>query len=343
MAELPSVSVIIPNFNYARSLGLCIRSVQAQAYPGVEIIVVDDCSTDDSVSRARENGATVLSTGRNSGVATARNLGAAHASGDILFFLDSDVALSSGALRRAVEILMANPAAGAVCGIYEARPLIRDSIIEECRCLQAQYWRLSSQGTVSWLFSAMCAMRAEVFKEIGPFNSRLRHTEEVDYGQRLSRHYEILLTPDVRGFHDDDHRLIPLIHKIFTRGRLRIPLYARRRKFARGFETPSRAWASVLSALTVAAIAVPAALGPVAWLIPTSLLAVTLLCDFGMYRSVWARRGIRFLPVFVGVQFIFNLTVTASVAAGLVNWLCSPRFRRLYDLEIPDPLYQPVR
>jgi glycosyltransferase involved in cell wall biosynthesis len=343
VSESPAVSVIIPNYNYASSLDLCIRSAVEQDYPPTEVIVVDDCSTDDSVAKAAQHDVTVLSTSQNGGVAVARNLGAAHATGEILFFLDSDVALTAGALRRAVELLASAPSIGAVCGTYEAKPLIRDSLIEECRCLQACYWRESSLGSVSWLFSAMCAMPSRVFKEIGPFNPKLRHTEEVDYGQRLSRNYQIMLTSEVRGYHDDDSQLIPLIRKIFRRGRMRVPLYAQRRKFAEGFETASRAWASVFAFLGVAALTAPAFLGPVSWALPALMFAATLACDLGMYRFTATRRGLRFLPAFIALQFIFNLTVFSSIAAGAVQWLFSRRFRTLYDDDSPGPAYAPAR
>lgn len=335
--EEPLVSLVIPNYNYGRSLGLSIQSAKDQDYPNLEIIVVDDCSTDGSEDIARSYGVTVVSTGTNSGVAVARNTGAAHARGSILFFLDSDVALSPGAVRAAVDLLRDNPEVGAVCGMYEPEPLIRDSLVEECRCLQAYYWRTSSEGTVSFLISAMCAMRVEVFEEIGPFNPNLRQTEEVDYGQRLSQRYDLLLTPAVRGSHDDDHELWPLIRKIFTRGRLRVPLYARRRKFAKGFETASRSWASLMSALAVVSLAAPAVLGPAGWALPVLLLAAVVGLDLGMYRFVAARRGLRFMPAFFGVQLAFNLTVVAGVAFGAVHWLLSPAFRRLYDRDLAVP------
>jgi glycosyltransferase involved in cell wall biosynthesis len=331
MPPMPSLSVIIPNYNHEPALELCISSVQNQAYPGSEIIFVDDCSTDNSLARARATGVKVLTTPRNSGVATARNLGAAAATGEILLFLDSDVALMPGALHRAVQLVLDHPGIGAVCGILEAEPLIRDSLLEECRCLQAYYWRLSSQGAVSFLFTAICAMRAEVFHEVGPFNERLRHTEEVDYGQRMSQRYDIMLTPQVRGRHDDDDRIGPMLRKVFSRGRSRIPLYARRRKFAKGFETASRAWASVLSLLTVVSFGLPVLFGPV-WLAASAvLLGASFLCDVGMYRFVAGARGIAFLPAFAAVQFLFNLTVGASIAVGCAQWLLSPRFRALYE------------
>ena len=54
--QFPLVSVVIPNYNYAATLGPCIRAVQAQTYPNLEIVVADDCSTDNSVEIARSLG-----------------------------------------------------------------------------------------------------------------------------------------------------------------------------------------------------------------------------------------------------------------------------------------------
>jgi glycosyltransferase involved in cell wall biosynthesis len=190
-AENPLVSVIVPNYNHAASLPLSLSALQAQTYAPMEILFVDDCSTDDSVDVARSLGVRVLSTERNGGPAVARNLGAAHARGRVLMFVDSDVAFGPGTVERAVRLLRDSPRAGAVCGTLDSTPLVRDSFIQECRCLQAHYWRISSEGVVTFLFTAICAMWATVFTEMGPFNERLRQTEEVEYGQRLSARYEV--------------------------------------------------------------------------------------------------------------------------------------------------------
>ncbi|WP_327294790.1 MULTISPECIES: glycosyltransferase family A protein [unclassified Streptomyces] len=334
MSGAPLVSVIIPNYNYSRTLGLSIRSALEQDYPHKEIIVVDDCSTDDSLATAQAiPGITVLSTPANGGSAVARNLGVEHAAGEILMFLDSDVALAQGAITEAVEQLLADPELGAVCGMYEPEPLIRDSLVEEARCLQAYYWRYDSEGSVSFLISAICATRAEVFHEIGGFNPQLRQTEEVDFGERLSQRYEIRLTNRMRGAHDDDHELSALIRKMFVRGRLRVPLYAQRRRHAEGFETMARSWAALLSLVAVLLLCAPLLLGPLGWLLPAAALTAVVLCDLGMYAFVARRKGLLFMSAFFGVMLVFNVTVATAVLFGVVHWLLSPGFRRLYERE----------
>src|SRR5437588_12572558 len=105
MADRPLVSVIVPNYNYGHVLGHCLRAVQGQTYPRVEIILADDCSTDNSVEVAASLGVPALRTPANGGAAVARNLAVRHAGGDILFFLDSDIALEPGAVEAAVRVL----------------------------------------------------------------------------------------------------------------------------------------------------------------------------------------------------------------------------------------------
>jgi glycosyltransferase involved in cell wall biosynthesis len=87
-----TVSVIIPTHNRAHLIARAIASATAQDYPIHEIIVVDDCSTDDTVSivRALPGPITYLRMDRNGGSQLARNAGVAAATGDYLAFLDSD-------------------------------------------------------------------------------------------------------------------------------------------------------------------------------------------------------------------------------------------------------------
>ncbi|MGB2570628.1 glycosyltransferase family 2 protein [Micromonospora citrea] len=327
----PTVSVIVPNYNHADSLPLTLPALLAQTYAATEIVFVDDHSTDDSVRVARSLGVPVLSTPRNSGPSVARNIGAARARGEILLFVDSDVELPPDTVDRVVRLLRDDPAAGAICGTLDDTPLVRDSLVQECRCLQAHYWRISSLGDVSFLFSALCAMPARVFAELGPFHEGLRQTEEVEYGERLSARYPIRLTDAIHGRHRDDHLLWPLLRKVFHRCRLRMPLYARRRRAAQGFETAARMWGSVTAFLATLALPLPLLVGPVGLVPPLALAVAFVASDAGMYRFVLRRRGPGLLLAFLGVQWLLNLAIATGAAVGAVQWLTSRSFRGLYD------------
>lgn len=89
--DLPLVSVVIPNFNNSRYIVKTIKSVFAQTYKNIEIILVDDGSTDSSLETLKpfENQIIVIASDNN-GAAHARNLGIRASSGEILAFMDSD-------------------------------------------------------------------------------------------------------------------------------------------------------------------------------------------------------------------------------------------------------------
>src|SRR4249920_2701105 len=103
----PSISVIIPVYNGAAFLRLCLQAVVATDYRPYECIVVDDGSTDGSRTIAAEFPMPVrivdISDGPR-GPAYARNRGAELARGEILFFVDADVVLAPGALRRVAHV-----------------------------------------------------------------------------------------------------------------------------------------------------------------------------------------------------------------------------------------------
>ena len=100
----PKVSIIICNYNYGRYIENCINSALCQSYGNVEIIVVDDGSTDDSVDIVNRFGDSVtLIRKANGGQISAYNYGFDASSGDILFFLDSDDAYDSNLVERVIS------------------------------------------------------------------------------------------------------------------------------------------------------------------------------------------------------------------------------------------------
>ncbi|MDR7274881.1 glycosyltransferase family 2 protein [Catenuloplanes atrovinosus] len=331
------VSVVIPNYNYARTLPLCLGALRAQTYRPIEVLVVDDHSTDDSVAVAEAHGARVLSTPSNGGAAVARNVGAAAAAGELICFLDSDVALRPDAIANAVELLRADPALGAVCGTYTDTPLIRDSRVEEYRCLHQHFWFAESEGPIHAMNTAICVLRARVFAEVGPFNAALRDIEDHDYGLRITRRWRVWSTSRVSGDHDHDDSLRLILRKVFRRTRDGVPLFIRRRGLPGGFATGPRAAGAVLALGGVLAIAAPVAAGPWWLALPAALLAASYACDRALYRWVRRRRGVAFWLYFTGVQLVVNLAVALGAAYGLAKWLLSRRFRRAYD-EVGAPI-----
>jgi glycosyltransferase involved in cell wall biosynthesis len=110
MNPLPFVSVVINNYNYATFLGSAIDSALDQTYPHVEVIVVDDGSTDDSPAiMARYTGRIIGFRQPHRGQAAAVNAGFARAVGDVVIFLDSDDLLLPDIVEKVAAIFRDAP------------------------------------------------------------------------------------------------------------------------------------------------------------------------------------------------------------------------------------------
>jgi glycosyltransferase involved in cell wall biosynthesis len=110
MNQPPLVSILIDNYNYGRFLGQAIESALRQTYSPVEVIVVDDGSTDDSravLSRYAGRVTAVLK--ENGGQASAFNAGFARSHGEVVIFLDSDDSLCPGIAADVVAVFEADP------------------------------------------------------------------------------------------------------------------------------------------------------------------------------------------------------------------------------------------
>lgn len=104
------VSIVIDNFNYGRFVGTAIESALAQTYERVQVIVVDDGSTDDSLSVIHAYGDRVVTIMKeNGGQASAFNAGFRHASGDAVIFLDADDVLDRHTAARVAALFASLP------------------------------------------------------------------------------------------------------------------------------------------------------------------------------------------------------------------------------------------
>ena len=117
--ERPLVSVVIPCYNQAEYLGEAIRSVLSQSYTPVEIIVVNDGSTDDTALVASSFSEVTLINQENRGLSAARNSGIRGSHGSMLVFLDADDRLLPEALSAGVACLAEHPDCAFAYGQYQ--------------------------------------------------------------------------------------------------------------------------------------------------------------------------------------------------------------------------------
>jgi glycosyltransferase involved in cell wall biosynthesis len=321
-AERPLVSLIIPSFNRSHLLRLCLAALKAQTYPRIEVIVVDDCGTEDAARVAASMGAKVLRTEMNGGPTPARNLGAEHATGDILFFLDSHIALDPDAVENAVEMLESQPAIGALGGILRPESLVSQTRAAQYRAVQMYRWWMPAHRPTLELHTSVLAVPAKVFAEIGPFDPRLRETVSADFRSRVTRYYEVRLTDAVRGRKEHDATVRTILRKVFRRARISALDW---RKGETPGDSVSRAIGGVLLLAAVPALGLPAVAGRPGAAVAPAFVVVAVALDAGTYRYAFARRAVRFGAYFTGVHLAVTFTGALGGAVGVMQRLARRR------------------
>ena len=188
------VSVIIPCYNQARFLGEAIRSVLCQGYADLEIIVVDDGSTDATwevaSNFAKEDPRVRLVGQENRGLAAARNRGLSEAGGEYVVFLDSDDRLVSGALAVGIRELGAHPGCAFVAGI--CRKITADGSVvsgwEQFRVRDDPYLELLRSCPV---YVPAVMYRRRVFDAVGGFDTSYRAAEDYDLYYRILERFPV--------------------------------------------------------------------------------------------------------------------------------------------------------
>ena len=189
---MPLVSVVIPTYNYGAYVGQAIDSALAQTYPHVEVVVVDDGSTDDTPARLAAYGDRIRVVSQaNQGLSAARNAGIAAARGEYVALLDSDDAFHPRKLELQLRHLIAYPGVGLtgtghfsdparkwpeVAADLAARTLTRDELV-----LRSPF------APSSAVFRKACAGAA------GGFDVALRSVEDRDFYLRVAAHAGVTL------------------------------------------------------------------------------------------------------------------------------------------------------
>jgi glycosyltransferase involved in cell wall biosynthesis len=187
LAVTPRISVIVPVRNGGMHLSRCLEALARSERADYEVIVVDDCSTDNTPQIAERYGARYVRTSRTIGPGGARNLGAQYAEGEILVFVDADVVVPSEALRLIAEDLCRDPDLAAVFGSYDENP-VWPTFISQYKNLMHHYVHQTSSESAVTFWAGCGAIRKAVFEEFGGFDGtkyKAPSIEDIALGLRL--------------------------------------------------------------------------------------------------------------------------------------------------------------
>ena len=189
------VSVVIPTYNNAGTLAQAIQSVLAQTYGEIDVVVVDDGSTDGTPEVMREFPGVRYLRQANGGLPAARNAGIAATRGELIAFLDSDDWWEPEKIAAQVERLRATPEVGLVYTdlrvIYDdgrvlesflaSRPLAGDGLVFD---------RLVQSG---FILPSTVLLRREVLEQVGTFDESMRSHEDIELWLRVTRRWPVAL------------------------------------------------------------------------------------------------------------------------------------------------------
>jgi GT2 family glycosyltransferase len=216
MTALPICSLIIVNYNGLRHTKDCLKSLQKLAYPEsqLDLIVIDNCSKDDSVNSLRELFPKVrIFVNSANNFAKALNLGISEAKGQYIGFLNNDATLDSRWLEVIVKILETNKKIGATSG----KLLFKDGRINSAGIQQLPnfYWRdvgfgekdsgqYDTEREVEGLCWAAVLFRRECLEDVGPIDEDfVMYFEDVEFSKRChKRGWKMLYTPAAIAHHE---------------------------------------------------------------------------------------------------------------------------------------------
>lgn len=193
----PTVSVIVPCYNYGHFLEGCVDSVLAQRGVDVQLLVIDDRSTDGSAEVAqrlaeRDSRVELRLHSKNAGLIATANEGLQWARGEYVVLLSADDLLVPGALDRATAVMAAHPSVGMVYGrplIWrEGRPMPRPSGRWRATDVRpgAQWIRLRCRSGQSCIASPETVVRNSVQRAVGGYDPACFHCSDVNMWLRIA-------------------------------------------------------------------------------------------------------------------------------------------------------------
>src|SRR5262245_49542829 len=214
----PNVSVVIPVYNGESTLKECLGRLFESRFRDFETIVVDDGSTDQSATIAAAYPVRVIPTSGRVGPAAARNLGARMATGEVLFFIDSDVMVRPDTLALLAESFEAGDVDG-LCGVQAAQ-MRYTNLASQYKNLWMRWTYLRQTGDVPLFYTTAAAIRREAFLRVGGFDQGYAtpNVEDTAFGQKLARlGVRVRVHPELEVEHVKQYSLPSMLRTDFMR------------------------------------------------------------------------------------------------------------------------------
>lgn len=203
MIKKDLISVIIPTFNESAVIGRLLRSIKSQSYSNVEVIVVDDGSSDTTISISRKFTKKVFGR-KHAERSVQRNFGANKSKGKFLFFLDADMELSQNVIKECVEVCVKNKNVGGVIAPEES---VANSFWEKVKAFERSFYNIEGDNFID----AARFFRRDVFEKAGGYDETITGPEDWDLPEAMQKRGYKIDRVKSKIFH---HERVPTLYSL---------------------------------------------------------------------------------------------------------------------------------
>lgn len=318
-------SVVIPAYNAQQFLGSCLESIQALETPPSEVILVDDASTDATAAIAENHAVQLIRLEENVGAGRARNAGTSHTTGDVIVFVDADIAVRPNAIDVIADCFRRHPEAGAVTGCLDGNAPVDGYFSRyKNRYMAFVFSQLPKQ--VDFLYTSAAAVRRSALA--AGFSESVSVAEDTELGMRLAAAgVQIVFCDALRVLHLKQYSL-----RSFYRNNFRVPYgwaaiflarfdpkaLVRKRRFAHASLTQILGLGLASSSLLAAA----------AWLfgwlpfwLPLAFFLAAIGTNLRFLMYLFRHEGLGFALTAILVSYVDQVVMSAGVIAGSAAYL----------------------
>ena len=331
----PTITVVVPVRDGGALLERCLRKIQTSHLKALELIVVDDGSTDGSRDCAQRLGAKVLATEGQRGPACARNIGARAARGDILLFVDADVCVRRDTTARVRAAFARDRDLDGLIGSYDDEPSA-PNLVSQYKNLLHCFVHQTGRRRASTFWSGCGAIRRSVFLAHGGFDESYARPaiEDIELGTRLHHAgHKVSLDPELRVKHLKRWTFPMLVRSdVFDRALPWTEIILRERHMPNDLNLARAQRLSVALALAfpllfVGAMLAPDAAGRILAAVATVALLSSIALDARFYGFLARRRGVGFALAAMPLHLLYHLYSGLAFGAGVLLYAWRPAER----------------
>jgi len=322
----PLISVVIPVRNGRTTIGRCLEAALASDFDDFEIVVADDCSTDETVSIVeRFPRVRLVRLSPHRGAAGARNAGAAAATGEILFFIDADCLLMPDAVRNAARAMADQEPRTVVGGTYTL-DAPGESFYGRFQSAFIHHSETKYVRAPDYIASHALVIRAATFRATGGFPEQFMPIiEDVEYAHRLRRTgHRLVMDPRILVRHVFDFTLWRSLRNGFKKSRFwtRYSLFNKDVLTDSGTASFELKVATATLGLTILLLLGWLLSGGALWLWPLPVLwAGNLAVSWGLLRAFWRAGGTGLLlPCLAYYLLVYPVPVGLGAVVGLLEY-----------------------